>query len=83
MNISMCGPIPKQKQKALELALKVGHEGFKDSNGWSERFKECDAIWFHRVYDEENEVDAAMVVGWKEAFPTIPEGYAPKDVFNL
>ena len=38
MNVPISGPI--MKNKAKELALKMGHSEFQCSTGWLERFKQ-------------------------------------------
>lgn len=80
-NIPVCGPLIKEK--ALEIALKLGHDSFTASNGWFEWFKRRNGITFNKQCGEEKAVDDATVAEWKdELLPAISEGYAPKDVFD-
>ncbi|UYV61164.1 hypothetical protein LAZ67_1003664 [Cordylochernes scorpioides] len=53
------------KEKAILLALKMGQDNFKASNGWLEKFKARRNIAFKQLHGEAGSVDANSVATWK------------------
>lgn len=70
------------REKALEIADKLGIDGFTASNGWIDRFKNRHGITYRTVNGEAASVDIATVDTWKNHVASLIEGYEPRDVFN-
>lgn len=70
------------REKALEIADKLGIDGFTASNGWIDRFKNRHGITYRTVNGEAASVDIATVDTWKNHVESLIDGYEPRDVFN-
>lgn len=82
---SSCKPIsgPILKEKALQLASKLGIENFSGSTGWLDKFKIRHGITFGKITGEAGAVDKTMVENWlRDKWPEIRTGFEDKDIFN-
>ena len=80
-HINVSGPL--LKEKALKFASELGVETFKASNGWLDSFLKRNNIVFRIQSGERGEVDSDVVKNWKERIPSVCEGYAPSNIFNM
>lgn len=80
-NIYPDGPV--LKEKAIEIADKLGVEGFKASNGWLEKWKKRHFIRRVTVCGESGDVSGPTVDSWKERLAEILHGYELKDIYNI
>ena len=80
-NIYPDGPILKEKAK--EIAEKLGIEGFKASNGWLDKWKQRHSIKRVSICGESGDVSGATVDSWKERLPENLNGYKMEDIYNL
>lgn len=79
-NLSIGGPI--LQEKAQHFAEQLGHNGFRASNGWLEKFKKRNDIVFKKVCGESASVDNTVCENWKEKLPDIVQGFHPDDIYN-
>ncbi|XP_071497551.1 tigger transposable element-derived protein 6-like [Diadema antillarum] len=80
-NLPISGPLVREK--ADKLGKMLGHQDFKASIGWLQRFKERHGIQQLRVCGESAGVNEEIVGRWKdETLPTLIGHYAPRDIFN-
>ena len=74
---------PLLKEKANQLAIELGHEGFACSDGWLDRFKKRREVTFRMVSGEANSVPKNIVDDFlHNKLPKLLEEYEPKDIFN-
>ena len=71
------------KEKAIEIADKLGVEGFKASNGWLDKWKKCHFIKRVTVCGESGDVSGPTVDSWKKRMPEILNGYELDNIYNL
>lgn len=72
------------REKADELALRLGHEEFKCSNGWFTRFKQRNNLTYLTVCGESGSTDANVVDDWrKRTLAPLLQEYKEDDVYNL
>ena len=71
------------KEKANQLAQKLGVQDFKCSNGWLCRFKDRHSIVYKSIQGESKDVNQEVVKDWHSTvLPTILKDYEPRDIFN-
>lgn len=64
MNALVNGPL--LRQKAEELAKKLGKDDFVATEGWFQHWKKKENIVFAKTFGEQQEADAAVAEGWLE-----------------
>lgn len=75
------GPI--LRQKAEELAKKMGIENFIASEGWFHRWKKRENIVYKRTYGEQKDADFSAAENWlKTEWPKIISECTPDNVYN-
>ena len=80
-NIPINGPL--LKEKAEELAFKIGRTDFICNSSWISRFVKRNNISFCKMSGESNSVPINLVEKWLlEEMPRIMSQYSPKDIFN-
>ena len=62
-------------EKAMTIAERLGHTGFKVSNGWLHRWKVRNNIKQRTVSGESGDVRSDIDEAWKERLPEILQGY--------
>lgn len=80
-NIPVSGPL--LQEKALIIAQELNLTEFKASTGWLRSFKTRHNISSGRICGESASVNPSVVSDWHEKLPSIVEGYAPCDVYNM
>lgn len=70
------------QEKALILAVELGHDDFSASNGWLESFFKRHNISLKDLCGESGDVSEEVVNDWTQRIPDIVAGYDPKDIFN-
>ena len=78
--IPISGPI--LKNKAREIAEKIGYVNFQASDGWLQRFRHRHDITFKSISGEAASVNMDDVKNFKERLSSILLGYRPEDVYN-
>lgn len=72
------------REKADDLALRLGHEGFKCSNGWFARFKERNNLTYLTVCGESGSADTNVVDDWQmRTLAPLLQEFGEDDVYNL
>ncbi|KAH7972197.1 hypothetical protein HPB52_009041 [Rhipicephalus sanguineus] len=74
------------REKALEIADKLGIDGFCASNGWIDRFKNRHGLCYRTVNGEAASVDTETVEAWKEtmrSLASVERGQQPAGVTIL
>ncbi|XP_042911244.1 tigger transposable element-derived protein 6 [Parasteatoda tepidariorum] len=70
------------REKAQEIADRLGLKDFTASNAWIDRMKKRHNLVYRSLSGESSSVDAATIEEWKKNLPNLTKGYKPKDVFN-
>jgi hypothetical protein len=74
---------PLMKQKAEELATKLGKDDFIATDGWFSRWKKRENIVYRRVQGEQKDADVSAAEIWiQEEWPKIVSEYSPDDIYN-
>lgn len=72
------------REKADQIALRLGDASFKATNGWIDRFKNRYDIVYRAVSGESASVDQLTVSEWKDkVLPSLHEKFDEKDIFNV
>ena len=79
-NINISGTI--LREKAEKFAKELGHQTFKASSGWLEKFKKRHGIMFRTICGESATVNDQVCNDWKEKLDKLTEGYSCDDIFN-
>ena len=74
---------PMMQEKALAISQQLNLSDFKASTGWLRSFKQRHNINGARICGESGSVDVGVVTDWQEKLPSITEGYAPRDIYNM
>ncbi|KAK8758167.1 hypothetical protein V5799_004198 [Amblyomma americanum] len=81
-NLPIHGPALTAKAEAL--ALQMGHNDFKCSNGWLERFKKRHGVTSKSIVGESAAVNRDTIDVWRQhRLQALLEKYADRDVYNL
>ncbi|XP_017354251.1 tigger transposable element-derived protein 4 [Cebus imitator] len=82
LNVPVNGPM--LRLKANDFAQKLGHNDFKCSNGWLDRFKSRYGLVFRAQPVEATGVSADPSTVWyQNVLPYYLNDYHPKNVFNI
>jgi hypothetical protein len=74
---------PLMRQKAEQLAAKMGKHEFVATDGWFNRWKKRENIVFRRTYGEQKDADVLAAEMWKkEEWPKLFSSYSPENVYN-
>lgn len=73
---------PVLKEKALELASKVGLNDFKASNGWLQKFKDRHQISYKNIYADPALLKDCVIREWLNNVKELIKGYNERDIFN-
>ncbi|XP_048878070.1 tigger transposable element-derived protein 6 [Brienomyrus brachyistius] len=80
-NAPLSGPLVKEK--AEELAAKLGEDNFKVSIGWFERFKKRENIVFKKLHGEAAEADMVSPGEWLEdQWQQMRQEYTEENIWN-
>ena len=71
-NVPVSGPV--LQEEALLMTQKIGHEGFKASNGWLESFKKRHNIRQFTISGESADVSEETVQDWYEKLNVLMDG---------
>ena len=74
---------PLIQQQAVKFAKDLNNDTFKASNEWLDSFLKRNNIVLGTITGERGDVDTTTVDDWKKKLPGLPEGYRPKDIFNM
>ena len=75
---------PLLKEKALAISGLVDSErNFRASDGWLDCWKKKHQIKFRSICGESAVVDKGVEAEWKVNLPSMCEGYAPANIFNM
>ena len=70
-------------QKAEEIAKQPGHDQFKNSDGWFNRWKKRHNLRYTKLYGEASEADEEAAVMWiSENVQELLKKYEPADVYK-
>lgn len=74
---------PLMRQKAEELANKMGKENFIATEGWFHRWKKRENIVYKRTHGEQKDADFKSAEHWIEnEWTKIAGEFTPNDIFN-
>ena len=80
-NAPLSGPLVKEK--AGELAAKLGKSDFKATDGWFSRLKKREGIQQKKLHGEGQSADFVSREEWLEnQWPTIRDGYFDENIWN-
>lgn len=71
------------REKAEELAEKMGKDNFKATEGWFHRWKKRENISYQKTHGEQGDADREGARTWLEReWPSLIAEFQPSDVFN-
>lgn len=74
---------PLLRQKAEDLAKKMGKDDFVATEGWFQRWKKRENISFIKTHGEQGEADFSAAQSWfKTHWTDLLSQYSPSDIFN-
>ncbi|XP_025193423.1 tigger transposable element-derived protein 6-like [Melanaphis sacchari] len=74
---------PLLRQKAEDLAKKMGKDDFVATEGWFQRWKKRENISFIKTHGEQGEADFSAAQSWfKTHWTDLLSQYSPFDIFN-
>lgn len=74
---------PLLKEKSQELALKLGHENFKATDGWLSRWKTRKEIQFKKAHGEKGSADTVSAETWKQStLAEVLDNFCADDIYN-
>jgi hypothetical protein len=79
-NIPVSGSL--SQEKAREVASRLETENFSASNGWLDRFRKRNNLYFNILYGESAATDFQAAEDWKHKLPSLISEYAEEDIFN-
>jgi hypothetical protein len=80
-DVRINGPI--LRQKAEDLAKKMGIDNFIASEGWFHRWKKRENIVYKQTYGEQKDADFSTAENWiKTVWPKIISEYTPDNIYN-
>lgn len=79
-NIPIDGSIIREKAK--QIAERLGINDFAASNGWITRFKDRHGLVYKKLAGESASVDPVRTSSWINELPKLLEGYEPRDIYN-
>ena len=74
--------VPMLEEKTEIYAKTLGHDDFRASNGWLQKFKQRNGVVFRKVCGESADVNNETYDDWKKKLQTLTQGYTPNDIFN-
>lgn len=79
-NVPLDGSLVKEKAK--QIALRLGIEDFAASNGWISRFKDRHGLVYKKISGECAAVNEDVTKSWLENLPKLIEGFEPHEIYN-
>ena len=73
---------PVLMQKAEMIAKQLGHDQFKSSDGWLNRWKKRHDLRYTKLYGEASEAEEAAAMWTSENVHELLKKYKPVDVYN-
>lgn len=74
---------PLMRQKAEDLAEKMGNSKFIASDGWLQRWRKRENIVFKRFHGEQKDADLSGAEKWiKEEWPKLLSSYSAENIHN-
>lgn len=70
------------QQKAVDFACLLGHENFRASAGWLNRFEARHDIVAKVISRESASVDSSEMSSWLQSTQEIRDQYKPEDTYN-
>lgn len=80
VNIPIDGSIIREKAK--QIAERLGINDFAASNGWISRFKDRHGLVYKKLAGESGSVDLERTSLWINELPKHLEQYEPRDIYN-
>ena len=71
------------REKAKEIADKLGKPYFKGSSGWLDKWKKHFNVKQLEICGESGDVEGATVDSWQECLPEIILGYKKDNIWNM
>jgi len=77
------GPILQGKAKQIASELGVEGGDFSTSEGWRQKWKQCNNVRLYKIKGEFGNVDLECAKQWKLFLKTLLIGYDLKNMFNM